>query len=473
MGRSLLLILLVALLGLPAGGAVAQPSDPVSEGTATDTCRSAPGLPQQGCDTVRSLTHGAAATCRRTGEPGLCTPLNGQPVDDEQVQAYTESATTAAHSLQRRLQEDTPLRHATFVGTHNSYNSYTYRPTPSRMDANQTYSLAAQLHMDVRRLELDVHTWTDVTTGQTAPILCHATSVVVDHVGCTAEMTLADGLAEIDDWLDAHPDEIVMIRVESHLDGEAGYNQAAATVSDVLGDHLFLPPGGCRPFDLDLTRAHIRAAGAQVMLVSDCGQGSAWGTMAWDDGGVRRESTVRGQDFTYPHCAGLSRVDHDTGWIRFYDDATLVSSYGSFGGDAPQRATPAMSREWTRCGVNQPTFDHLTPSDGRLDALVWTWADGEGAPDPAESCAVLRAEDGRFAQVPCTDTAALPLLCRDTGTVTGAAGLSVSTTDCDDTAVPRSGHEAEVAAGLARAAGHDHVAIALRLVDGTWVPAGS
>ena len=152
------------LLAIPTLAA-AQPADPVSEGAITDTCRDLPALPQQACDTVRSATHGVAAVCRRAGAPEACTPLNGQEVSRAQVEAHAASPTAAAHDLQRRLQEDTPLRHATFVATHNSYNSYAYRPTPSRMDANQTYSLTDQLDMDVRRLELDVHTWTDVTAA--------------------------------------------------------------------------------------------------------------------------------------------------------------------------------------------------------------------------------------------------------------------------------------------------------------------
>lgn len=473
MSRIVLLVLLV-LLVVPSV-ATAQPAGPVSEGAVTDTCRDLPTLPQQACDTVRSATHGVASVCRRAGVPEACTPLNGQEISRARVEAHAASPTAAAHDLQRRLQEDTPLRHATFVATHNSYNSYAYRPTPSRMDANQTYSLTDQLDMDVRRLELDVHTWTDVTTGQQAPILCHATDDPRPHTGCTAEMTLTDGLVEIDAWLDAHPDEIVMLRVETHLDGAAGYDQAAAAVTEVIGDHLFLPPatGTCTPLDLDLTRADVRAAGAQVMMISDCGQGSTWQPIVWDDDAVRVESTVRAQDFTYPTCAGIPRttpqaeVSYDTRWIRFYDDATLLSSMVSFGGTAPRRATPADAREWTRCGVNQPAFDHLTPTDGRLAALVWTWAEGEGTTDPAEGCAAVRATDGLLEQLPCADAEALPELCRSTaGTLTVVPSCGPDTT----IDVPRNGYEAQRAAELLHAVGEGRAAVSLQLVSGRWVP---
>ncbi len=411
---------------------------PVSEGVATDSCRQT-AAPQQGCDTVRSATHGGAAICRRAGVPDVCTPLNGQRVAADEVVAYAASPTAAAHALQRRLQEDLPLRHATFVATHNSYNSYAYRPTPSGMDANQTYSLTDQLMMDVRRLELDVHTWTDVTTGQTAPILCHATDDPRPHTGCTAEMTLTDGLVEIDRWLDANPDEIVMLRVETHLDGVAGYAQAAAAVRDVIGDHLFLPPtaaaGSCTTFDLDLTRADIRASG-RVMMVSDCGPaGSGWAPLVWDDGGVRIESTVRSQDFSYPTCAGVPRTgprSFQQSWIRFFDDATLLSSMVSFGGDAPQRSTPAMVRSWTQCGVNQPSFDHLTPTDGRLAALAWSAGD---TPVTAAGCHVADTRGGVLLDASCTGEVR-PYLC-----ATGHAALQVT-----DQTGPAAGHDAACAA---------------------------
>ena len=463
------------LLAIPTLAA-AQPADPVSEGAITDTCRDLPALPQQACDTVRSATHGVGAICRRAGAPEACTPFNGQEVSRARVEAHATSPTAAAHDLQRRLQEDTPLRHATFVATHNSYNSYAYRPTPSRMDANQTYSLTDQLDMDVRRLELDVHTWTDVTTGQQAPILCHATDDPRPHTGCTAEMTLTDGLVEIDAWLDAHPDEIVMLRVETHLDGAAGYDQAAAAVTEVIGDHLFLPPatGTCTPLDLDLTRADVRDAGAQVMVISDCGQGSSWQPIVWDDDAVRVESTVRAQDFSYPTCAGIPRttpeaeVSYDTRWIRFYDDATLLSSMVSLGGDAPRRATPTDAREWTRCGVNQPAFDHLTPTDGRLAALVWTWAEGEGTTDPVKGCAAVRATDGLLQQIHCVAAEVLPELCRTTsGTLTVMPSCAPGTT----IDVPRNGHEAQLAAELLDAAGEGRATVSLRLEAGRWAPA--
>lgn len=278
-------------------------------------------------------------------------------------------------------------------------------------------------------------------------------------------MTLVDGLTEIDGWLDANPDELVMLRIEAHLDGATGHDAAAAALTNTIGDHLVTPPpatDGCAKLDLDWTRADIRERG-QVMLISDCGHGDNWPAMVFNDSAVRVESTVRAQDFSYPACAGIARTgdnSHESRWIRFYDDATLLSSYASFGGTPPRRATPSIAEGWTRCGVNQPAFDHLTPTDGRLAALVWTWAtDGNQEGD----CAVVDTATGRLAARPCHSDP-LPHLCASGhGEVWITASPSGPADDeaCDGghPAVPRSGWEAQRVVDLGAAAPEAWVAL--------------
>jgi hypothetical protein len=135
MSRRLAAAAVAALFALGAAPAV-------SEGPLTDACRDT-DAPQQACDGVRSATHGIADACRAGGAPAdVCAVLNGQVVADEVVTAYEQSATHRVLGIQRELQADLPLRHAVFVATHNSYNSYAYDPTLSRMDANQTYSIS-------------------------------------------------------------------------------------------------------------------------------------------------------------------------------------------------------------------------------------------------------------------------------------------------------------------------------------------
>jgi hypothetical protein len=460
----------------------------VSEGPLTDACRDG-GAPQQACDGIRSATHGIADACRATGAPGdACAVLNGQVVADEVVVAYEQSETHRVLGIQRELQADLPLRHAVFVATHNSYNSYAYDPTLSRMDANQTYSISQQLRMDVRRIELDVHWWYG-PDGQGAPVTCHATgdpaayvdTPVTRHTGCTTEDTVDRSLHEIAAWLGDNPGEVIMVRVENHLEGAAGHDVLAAEVERILGDRVYRPEaGGCSELPMDATINDVRAAGRQVIVVGGCGEGStAWQALSFDDDDLRRESTYRGEPFDYPTCGGIPRtsedggVSYDSHWIRQFEDATFLSSATSTGGTAPQRVTPEVAAEWTRCGINQPSFDHLTPTDGRLDALVWSFGVGEDLA-PSGDCARV-GDDGRLRSAPCTDTHAA-FVCRDTtafsvttGTGPWHAGHDACAAEGLGTFVTaRTGYEAKQVDEARAAAGAAAAWTSLRFVNGTW-----
>ena len=59
--------------------------------------------------------------------------------------------------LERALQINTPLKDATFLHTHNSYNSSKYTTAFSYLDPNQNETIYDQLRMGVRAIELDVH----------------------------------------------------------------------------------------------------------------------------------------------------------------------------------------------------------------------------------------------------------------------------------------------------------------------------
>lgn len=479
MSRRLLAVAAAALFALGAAPAV-------SEGPLTDACRDT-GAPQQACDGIRSATHGLADACRAGGAPAdVCAVLNGQVVADEVVVAYEQSETHRVLGLQRELQADLPLRHAVFVATHNSYNSYAYDPTLSRMDANQTYSIAQQLRMDVRRIELDVHWWFG-PDGQRAPVTCHATgepaqyvdTPVTRHTGCTSEDTVDVALREVAGWLADNPGEVIMLRFETHLDGQEGHDVVAADVEDILGDWLYRPAtAGCQELPLDLTINDVRAAGRQVIAVGGCGDGStAWQGVAFDDDDVRVEATYRGEPFDYPTCGGIPRtsdsgVSYATHWIRQFEDATFVSSVTSTGGTAPQRVTPEVAAGWTRCGINQPSFDHLTPTDGRLDALVWSFADGEDLA-PSGNCALI--DDGRLRSADCIDTHA-PFVCRDGDgfAVTDGSGPWHAGHDACATeglgvfATPRTGYEAVLVDEARAAAGVTNAWTSLRFVLGSW-----
>jgi hypothetical protein len=373
------------------------------------------------------------------------------------VDAFEGSPAHETLGFQHALAGDVGMVDAPWAGTHNSFNSIAEMgpPTPalSAQDSNQQLGLVDQLRIGIRSLELDVHLW----LGR--PAVCHAGP---DHSGCTIEKSLDETLRPIEGWLREHPGEVVLLYLEDHLDTPEGYDAGAAVVRARLGHLLFEPQGsGCTDLPGTLTRDDVEAAGKQVVIVSDCGQGSGWPSVAhsWES---HRESRPVGFE-GFPDCGpDFTREDYDTRLIRYFEDSTFVNAAGSQA-DATtpdDGLTPETTREMGRCGVDLLGFDQLVPGDGRLEALVWSWADG--VPESGR-CAVARGSDGRWEATSKCTGAARPQACR-----TADGGWTVAAS-CDRAgatwAVPRTARENAL---LAQAAGGKTVVLGLERTAGGW-----
>jgi hypothetical protein len=287
--------------------------------------------------------------------------------------AFDGSWVHRALDLQYRLSGDVGLRNAPFIGTHNSFNSVAEMgPTTSTLDPNQQLSIVDQLNLGIRALELDVHWTVSPSTGQLAPVVCHG---LANHFPCTAEKTLGPVLEEIAAWMrePANTDQVLFLYLEDHLDNATGYDAAAAILHQELGDVLYPPPpsGGCQKLLLGLTRNQILAAGKRVIIVgnSPCGVGGAWPSLVFDWEDHLETQPVTFSDF--PGCGvDYTRAQFDSTQIRYYEDAR--PSQG-----ASPRITPQGAAEMARCGVDLLGLDQLAPTDARLSALVWSWAEGQ------------------------------------------------------------------------------------------------
>ena len=363
-------------------------------------CRSSTGL-RASCVGIGKLGERISAECRRAGVVGdeECWSRIGRRVIRAEVDRYQQSWTHQTLSFQQSLSDGLPFRDASWVGTHNSYNSTSEEPTLSHTDSNQQLTLEDQLRLDVRSLELDVHWLPSARAGGAeAPVLCHGQG----NAGCTTERLLSERLVEVNEWLLEHPDEVLLLYLEDGIDNAAGYGPAAQVVSDTFGGRLYRPRGtGCTELPLDLTRDAVRAAGAQVVVVSDCGQGAWQGIAHSWPGSVRSEHRPKGFQ-PYPACGPPAAADWRAKLVRYYEDSTFVSAFAEPSGfsSTDDGLTPATTRELTRCGVELTGFDQLLPRDGRLDALVWSWADGEPAHDGAWCAAQNR--DGRWEARSCS-----------------------------------------------------------------------
>ena len=131
-----------------------------------------------------------------------------------------------ALALQYELASDVELRNTPWVYTHNSYNSAAEMgPTLSARDPNQAITIVEQLDEGVRSLEIDAHLFnspSDPRVGNRGPIVCHARGASQGHAGCTTEKPLVVVLRQIKGWLDRHPSQVILLYLESHLEGARG-----------------------------------------------------------------------------------------------------------------------------------------------------------------------------------------------------------------------------------------------------------
>ncbi|MCW2680004.1 MAG: hypothetical protein JWM62_1405 [Frankiales bacterium] len=424
---------------------------------------------------AQKTTERAAATCRR--DPVArdeCQQLLGTPdASAAAVSAYEGSEVSRALDLQRALGDRLPLRAGLWIGTHNSANTTSEDPTLSTSDSNQQLSLTDQLRLDVRSLELDAHWFPSLTSLGQAPVLCHAQGAPT-HVGCSTERLLADGLAEVRAWLDAHPREVVLLYLEDHLEAQAGHDRAAADVQAAFGDRLYAPAGGeCTTLPLTLTRDAVRAAGKQVVVMTGgCtrGVGAAWHGVAFAE--TQREEDRPIGYGGYPRCGGADLSREDGVFRRYFEDTTFVNRAATLGGQAvpDDGITPATAAAMSRCGVDLLGLDQLVPGDGRLEALVWSFAPGE-LDEPG--VAVQRAADGRWESAPAGGR--LPAACRlpdGSWRVTGSGPRVSAAGRCGKLGgafdVPRRGRDAQLLLEAQRTAGADRVWLALQSGAAGW-----
>ena len=301
-----------------------------------------------------------------------------------------------ALSHQYELSSDLGYRDAPWVGTHNSFNSTAeVGETLSAQDSNQQLRIVDQLDLGIRSIELDLHWFVRPGSGGRAVVVCHARGGSEAHAGCSTEPTLDRVLDPIVAWLrePAHRDQVINVHLQDELDNAAGYDAAARVLKQKLRGLLYAPSpptdGGCAALPLELSRNAVRRAGAQAVLVSDCGPGSGWPTVIFD----WREAHLEGRPLDYrdyPECdRELSRATYGEKMIRYFEDSTRLTEEASAAGAAERRdrITSETAARMARCGVDLIDLDQLVPQDPRLEALVWSWAPGE----PSRGrCAVQR-----------------------------------------------------------------------------------
>lgn len=328
------------------------------------------------------------------------------------VSAFKSTWTAKALKLQREIDLNAPLREASFLGTHNSYNSKSYQTPVRYIDPNQNLSLYEQLETGVRSIELDAH-WTLSSKFRKDILLCHGQP---NHLGCGLfDREFVEGLQEIKDWLKANPGELVLLYIERHLDGHEP--RLADELEKYLGEFIYHPsqvrkPGdernSCVALPTSISKADVLKSGKQlIVVVKGCdGTNPDYEEKdkfhySWNDTVFAGIGNIPGSpydwveqmigDFThYPDCGKSSNsdVNHSSLW-RVYEDRTLITDIIH-----PQKKLYAEDmKELVYCGINWPTMDMLDAGDDRLSAAIWSWAP-EYPQEGKGECAVYRMGSG-------------------------------------------------------------------------------
>lgn len=447
----------------------------------------ATGQLESACKTLDAAAQLVASQCRVINGPiDYCALRNGSPIGNRSVQQYLAGPVHRALAQQYRLNMTLPLGQTQLPATHNSFN-YTNAnvpPTLSGMDPDQLYSLVDQLDLDMRFIELDLHWYPSLgAPGGYQPILCHGFD---NHLGCTFEGPASKGLQEIRGWLDAHPDQVIVLYIENRLDDPVddvtkSLPAGAAVIESTLGntsarDLLFRPsqvqPGSScdtQPIPLGVTMAQILASGKQVLMYtnSGCGQNAAWDALGFNDSNVAEKG--RPVTVAYPDCY-FSRAQYESSYTRFFDSSTLVDVLA--GGGNAQPMTSADIHEMMKCGANAPGPNFLDPQADQLAGFSWSWSYGQPVSSPTQQCAV-HSGDGRFQAEACGQFLNYACQAPDGWHISSGAGqFAGGALGCAGQgafAVPRTGYENELLKTAKAQAGVDRVWLAYTAGnDGNW-----
>lgn len=307
--------------------------------------------------------------------------MSSSPQTDP-IGEFTNSWAGKALQSQRDLDLHEPMSTNSILGTHNTYNSEVYRDVDSYLDPQQKHSIYDQLRMGARFIELDAH-WTYEIDGfdwGNDILLCHSgigKNFGEVHVGCSlTDRPFRDGLAEVRNWLDENPTEVLIIMIEDHLEGQ--YGKLWEDLSSRLGDRMYASGGGCKGIPADLSKADVLSAGKQAIVFKSGGTCSA-------------DSPVDPVLFT--SLGAISRI---------WEDRTNVAKLGEvFGGKAVDLITAEDVANEFKNGRNIVNLDDMNITDGRLAAAVWSWDKNEPNNHGGNQDCAVQWGNGRWDDASC------------------------------------------------------------------------
>lgn len=302
-------------------------------------------------------------------------------VNDTRYLVTPDAWAVATLAFQRELTADRPINAASWLSSHNAYNTLAdgyYAP-------NQVYSMTDQLRLGVRHLMLDVHWVNDMVR------LCHG------PVCDPRDRFYYHGLRELDHWLrlPENAGEILLIRFEDDVD-DAYASAMTEPIRLIFGDRVYRPAE--KPPDSWPTLNALRSLGKQIIFFSE---GNTWGGQwvftDWHEPTYPLDKVFH-FDRNWPACTYTD--DNGVAWPL--DRAAFSEFYEArldLGRDTGL-INQAVMQDLLVCGVSVIGTDRLMPA--RSAHGVWSWA--VNRPNGSGQCAALRGDDGRWLDADCAES---------------------------------------------------------------------
>jgi hypothetical protein len=265
------------------------------------------------------------------------------------------------------------------VGTHNSYNiqddGYPF--------FQHSYTLTEQLRLGIRAINLDAH-WLDDEQ-------LHLSHANPDHLGASENDRLyEDGVAEIAAWLNANPDEVIIVEIENQADGHIA--ELVSPLEQYFGlptDRIFRTSDTTLPVNWqNISPATVRAAGKNVIILcSEVPQNCVFSpdgfwNNPWPSNSVHRfyqRYAVGEVWLAGTFQQGLTSFSGDTSCIPFFhngpDSIGVYSNRTVYdmvraGVDMPTIEPFGLSHAYRPCN---PFANYETNVDVLLEGAIWSW----------------------------------------------------------------------------------------------------
>jgi hypothetical protein len=328
-------------------------------------------------------------TCEQDLKPqnGICVNQNRYNLPPN-----TQWLGWAMRNQIRGIGGNTPFNFLTQLASHNAYASVLQGFANSLADqllTNQYFTITDQLNAGIRVFEIDVHWYQDEL------VVCH--NGADDCLPTSKQRYFSHVLREFRIWMDANPDEIIIMKLDDHI------NTHEPDLINAINVHftgqVFLRNGS----NTWPTPNQVRAAGKRILFYLRNGNASSG--LLFRGKSPYVTSSDHPQDFDFNQCKD---GDFQFTYNRAADRFSALAE-GRSGGNLFDLTGLIYENQVgfaTKCQVSSIGLDYIlaldkpntaafarsSPPDGRLSASIWSWAPLDYGTNPP----LLRASTGHW-----------------------------------------------------------------------------